>query len=752
MWGETQILTIPECRRYDAKADLWSVGTVLFEMISGRPPFNGENHIDLLRNIQRKAVRLPPDVKVSRECVALLRLLLNRNPLSRAGFKEFLEANNAFVALGCEGIANNDTGISSQPVTKMMDLGTIHEVDQDTTHGAASMMTTETTAQEGQTRKQPSEPRVSARSEPITIAKPVPGFVTPPFGPMTNLSDPFASPSANMTMTNRGNPSKGYHTFAPLEPSPPRSAVHLTSTNVPPFPGSDSLSSRGIQSKPTRSTDSTQAERDDSRSSTSEESEFVMVEHGSSERADYVSPAASGTELVSSASDYVGQRRRDGRIKLKTSPPSSPRYLQPQRSVFSSRGDYLIVNDAGNRNFPKGMLSTSPGTGGALMGMMGGTGARGRLMNQSSSGNPVSFDTQIDAVAKMIATAEDVGRRAISVAHLGDARAYMAMRLLNEEAILLTPRPMEGVEEESDEHSSANVTDCEDAWATSKEVAVMNRQRSFSVTDRSMAEASKAEDENDEMPFAVPMESPVQSAPVANIPSRVDASSIFTNPEAIRSHLGEALSCYLKSLSMLKSVVNAIQRVHKDIDSTPATLTIDQRNRIKILAKRCDVTSKWLSGQFTGVLERADAANVEIDKLSTPTLASQATAVPVVSVKELIFNHSLACGRDGAVKQLLGQYDASRSCYRSAGLLAETLLMEPSIGAEDRKVLEGYVDGFAARITELDGLMQQQSRTSSNVSSAAGSRRGSGSSGVIGLIGPPPSLDAQSFRLASTNM
>ena len=84
--------------RYDAKADLWSVGTVLFEMIAGRPPFNGENHIELLRNIQRKAVRLPTDVRVSKPCVNLLRLLLNRNPLSRAGFKEFFEACDAFVA------------------------------------------------------------------------------------------------------------------------------------------------------------------------------------------------------------------------------------------------------------------------------------------------------------------------------------------------------------------------------------------------------------------------------------------------------------------------------------------------------------------------------------------------------------------------------------------------------------------------------------------------------------------------------
>ena len=124
------------------------------------------------------------------------------------------------------------------------------------------------------------------------------------------------------------------------------------------------------------------------------------------------------------------------------------------------------------------------------------------------------------------------------------------------------------------------------------------------------------------------------------------------NPEAIRSHLGEALSCYLKALSMLKSVVNAVQRVRKDIDGAPPALTPEQRHRIKMISKRCDVTSKWLTGQFTGVLERADAANVEISKQAPPV--AQAMPVPVVSVRELIFNHSLACGRDGAVKQLLG--------------------------------------------------------------------------------------------------
>ena len=48
--------------KYDAKADLWSVGTILFELITGRPPFNGNNHVHLLRNIEASDAKLPPAI------------------------------------------------------------------------------------------------------------------------------------------------------------------------------------------------------------------------------------------------------------------------------------------------------------------------------------------------------------------------------------------------------------------------------------------------------------------------------------------------------------------------------------------------------------------------------------------------------------------------------------------------------------------------------------------------------------------
>jgi len=411
--------------------------------------------------------------------------------------------------------------------------------------------------------------------------------------------------------------------------------------------------------------------------------------------------------------------------------------------VMSTRGDYMVVKQ------PKGMLSTSPGTGGALMGMLSG---RARLIyDGSNSGTQV--DPQLAASAKMLAAAEDVGRRAISVAHLGDNRAYVAMRLvmMNEgtSSSLLSVTPMEGiVEEEVTENDSGAVTD--DSSST-EIMASVRRRRSSSATDKSMPDA-KADDEAEEMPFAVQAESPPVVA--AGMPSRASSSfdkgasitsskpNVKPTPAAIRSHFGEALSCYLKALKMLRGAVGAAQRVGKDLETLFAQrLTSEQRAHAEKIQKRCDVTSHWLGGQFQGVLERADAANVEISKAPPSQSVSVSersdSQLPTNSVEELIYNYALAYGREGAVKQLLGQSEAARASYRSAGLLAETLLMEADLGPEDRSILEGYVDGFAARITELDEVILQQSSQQSRSagSSITSSRRGPG---VVGLVGQPP--------------
>ena len=39
---------------YDNKADIWSIGTVFYELLFGKPPFTAGNMIDLLKNIKTK--------------------------------------------------------------------------------------------------------------------------------------------------------------------------------------------------------------------------------------------------------------------------------------------------------------------------------------------------------------------------------------------------------------------------------------------------------------------------------------------------------------------------------------------------------------------------------------------------------------------------------------------------------------------------------------------------------------------------
>ena len=78
-----------QTHRYDAKADLWSVGTILFEMLCGRAPFTGANQIELLKNIETTEYRIPDSVHISEDADHLLRGLLQRNPLLRMSFEEF---------------------------------------------------------------------------------------------------------------------------------------------------------------------------------------------------------------------------------------------------------------------------------------------------------------------------------------------------------------------------------------------------------------------------------------------------------------------------------------------------------------------------------------------------------------------------------------------------------------------------------------------------------------------------------------
>ncbi|BGP25284.1 Serine/threonine-protein kinase [Rhodotorula toruloides] len=99
--------------KYDAKADLWSVGAVLFEMSVGKPPFRAQNHVELLRKIERGEdhIKFPDEkrsdeveagkvpTKVAGDIKALIRRLLKRHPSERMSFEDFFREAAAVAQL-----------------------------------------------------------------------------------------------------------------------------------------------------------------------------------------------------------------------------------------------------------------------------------------------------------------------------------------------------------------------------------------------------------------------------------------------------------------------------------------------------------------------------------------------------------------------------------------------------------------------------------------------------------------------------
>lgn len=76
--------------QYDAKVDLWSIGTIIFQCLTGSAPFNAQNP-QALKRIYEKNLVLIPDIPsgTSPEMADLLTGLLKRNASERMSFEHF---------------------------------------------------------------------------------------------------------------------------------------------------------------------------------------------------------------------------------------------------------------------------------------------------------------------------------------------------------------------------------------------------------------------------------------------------------------------------------------------------------------------------------------------------------------------------------------------------------------------------------------------------------------------------------------
>jgi serine/threonine-protein kinase ULK3 len=97
---------ILKCKNYDSKADLWSVGVILFEVIFGYAPFSSPSIDELkVKILSDDPIIIPNHIQVSTGCRDLLQRLLKRNPSERMSFDDFF--SHSFVDL--EHMASEDS-------------------------------------------------------------------------------------------------------------------------------------------------------------------------------------------------------------------------------------------------------------------------------------------------------------------------------------------------------------------------------------------------------------------------------------------------------------------------------------------------------------------------------------------------------------------------------------------------------------------------------------------------------------------
>ncbi|KAH7297998.1 hypothetical protein KP509_25G022500 [Ceratopteris richardii] len=83
-------------QKYDNKADLWSMGAILFQLVTGDTPYHGDNHFQVLQSIKKyQVLQFPKSIVTGlNPCfVDLCQRLLCFDPEKRLIFKDFVNHN-----------------------------------------------------------------------------------------------------------------------------------------------------------------------------------------------------------------------------------------------------------------------------------------------------------------------------------------------------------------------------------------------------------------------------------------------------------------------------------------------------------------------------------------------------------------------------------------------------------------------------------------------------------------------------------
>lgn len=73
---------------YDQKADIWSLGTITYELLIGCPAFEASSYEELIEKIEKGNYRIPHDIVLSKEAISFLNGMMRYDPKTRLNIDE----------------------------------------------------------------------------------------------------------------------------------------------------------------------------------------------------------------------------------------------------------------------------------------------------------------------------------------------------------------------------------------------------------------------------------------------------------------------------------------------------------------------------------------------------------------------------------------------------------------------------------------------------------------------------------------
>lgn len=708
--------------KYDAKADLWSVGTVLYEMIVGKAPFRAQNHVELLRKIEKgqDRIKFPDEVStssssnagampiglaaaarnsqssaivgsapartgqivtrspISADIKQLLRLLLKRNPTERISFDEFFR--NETIA---------DDLSKYKPTTELV-----------------ASMHAQKAAQTSPVTQQPERPNTFQqryfmdayeRNRPAEIA---PETSAPPNHPSTLSPAQAAAGIAQPTTTAR-RPSLSGHNASERQittlsnantstpPKPRRTVSEVTMQQPPRRQASTGMSP---QRTPPSDLRTKQLQRQHSGKAKAEddvlfEREYVVVEKRTVEvnaLADELAASPHGGALTHRPKSIRVPSRSppssttniyDPSLSRRSSlPQMSPNYFLNATPPFAVTGNSsgVTAGNAAAAFASPGSYSPSSSPSGALAKAI--ANASARLFGNAASISP-PFRTQVDA---------STGRM------LDDRNTPMPQNAL----VLFSDQRQQtsrGRTSSTDPAEAAVVNSIEDL--AKKAFSVFK----FADEKFSLLIPPKPGSSGSSRRTSIEGRDTPQTSEKTATPS-LEVSALTAE---------EALVLYLKALTLLQNGMDTAKAYwfSGSADGKPT----------KTASSRLNIAVQWTRDRFNECLEKAEFVKSKCLIVTDSTPTSSMLLSSGIFPEKLIYDRALEMSRKAAVNELVGdELDACEQAYELAIWMLKAILDPGTVPSgtdasslpkvmddDDRKTIEKFVASILARLTAL---------------------------------------------------